>query len=147
MLLHCINSILSQWGFILRQCLLTSMKKECLLDWILSINSYDMSSWITTVCDMMCILVTQQQQLTIQSTVSKNWVQRFINCYDLIKSKYNQKYDYQWAKCEDSELIWAWFQHIQAMIMRISITLMKLAFKWALYLLQRWLQKVIKSVD
>jgi len=54
---------------------------------------------------MVCILVAQQQQSTIQSIMSENWVQRFINRHDSIKSKYNQKYDYQQAKCEDSELI------------------------------------------
>ncbi len=39
----------------------------------------------------------------------------------LLNWKYNCKYNYQQAKCEDSELIWAWFQHIQATIAEYSV--------------------------
>ncbi len=39
----------------------------------------------------------------------------------MLKLKYNHKYDYQWAKCKDSKLIQAWFQHVQATIAEYSI--------------------------
>jgi hypothetical protein len=55
------------------------------------------------------------------ATVGKNWASRFINSDERIKSKYNRKYDYQRAKCEDPALIRAWFQRIQAIIAEYGI--------------------------
>jgi len=46
-------------------------------------------------------------------TVGKNWATKFITRHERLKSKYNRKYDYQRAKCEDPELIRAWFQLVQ----------------------------------
>ncbi len=76
---------------------------------------------IVTVREMARVLVAQRQQLIIQPTVGENWVQRFINCHELIKLKYNQKYNYQQAKCEDSKLIWAWFWHVRDTIAEYDI--------------------------
>jgi hypothetical protein len=45
--------------------------------------------------------------------VGKVWVHDFIKRHETLKSKYNRKYDYQRAKCEDLELIRAWFQRVQ----------------------------------
>ncbi len=101
----CINDIQLKLDSITKNHLLTSTEEDCLLQWIILMNKCDMSPRITTVHKMMCVLVTQQQQLTVQLTVGKNWVQQFINCYDILKLKYNCKYNYQQAKCEDSELI------------------------------------------
>ncbi len=44
-----------------------------------------------------------------------------ITTTSILLTKYNCKYDYQWAKCEDSKLIQAWFQHIQATIVKYSV--------------------------
>jgi hypothetical protein len=50
------------------------------------------------------------------ATIGKNWASRFIDGDERIKSKYNRKYDYQRAKCEDPALIRAWFQRVEATI-------------------------------
>jgi hypothetical protein len=55
------------------------------------------------------------------ATVGKNWASRFINSDDRIKSKYNRKFDYQRAKCEDPILIRGWFQRVQATITEYGI--------------------------
>jgi hypothetical protein len=47
------------------------------------------------------------------ATVGKNWATKFIARHETLRSKYNRKYDYQRAKCEDPELIRAWFQRVQ----------------------------------
>jgi hypothetical protein len=49
------------------------------------------------------------------------WISRFINRHEAIKSKYNRKYDYQRAKCEDPQLIQGWFQRIQQTIAEYGI--------------------------
>ena len=120
-LLRRINSILPQWGSTSKQRLLTPTEEGCLLDWILSMNRRGMPSWIATVREMACVLVAQRQQLIIQPTVGENWVQRFINRHESIKSKYNQKYNDQRAKCEDPKLIQAWFWRVRDTIAKYGI--------------------------
>ncbi len=39
----------------------------------------------------------------------------------MLNSKYNRKYDYQWAKYKDSKLIQAWFQCIRDTITKYNI--------------------------
>src|SRR5205809_901373 len=39
----------------------------------------------------------------------------------MLKSKYNRKYDYQRAKCEDPELIRGWFECVRSVITEYGI--------------------------
>jgi hypothetical protein len=48
-------------------------------------------------------------------------VYRFINRHSELKSRYNRKYDYHRAKCEDPEVIRAWFRLIQNIIAKYGI--------------------------
>lgn len=76
---------------------------------------------IATVREMARVLVAQRQQSTVQLAVGECWVRRFIARHDTLKSKYNQKYNYQRAQCEDPKLIRAWFQRVQATIAEYGI--------------------------
>ena len=51
------------------------------------------------------LLVTQHQPITAQQIIDKYWVQIFINHHDTFKLKYNHKYNYQHAKCENLKFI------------------------------------------
>jgi triphosphoribosyl-dephospho-CoA synthetase len=80
------------------------------------------------------------------SKVSDRWVGRFIERHDELRSKYNRKYDYQRAQCEEPEIIKNWFNLVQNTIAKygileqdMSTTLMKLAFRWVWHLPQRLL--------
>jgi hypothetical protein len=64
------------------------------------------------------LLVAQHEK---PAYIGKAWVRTFIRCHDTLKSKYNRKYDYQRAKCEDPELIREWFRHVQAIIAEYGI--------------------------
>ncbi len=46
---------------------------------------------------------------------------RFINWHFELKSRYNRKYDYQRAKCEDPEVMQAWFRLVQNTIAKYGI--------------------------
>jgi len=48
-------------------------------------------------------------------------VQNFINCHKKLQSKYNWKYNYQQAQCEDSKIIHEWFQHVQNVIQQYDV--------------------------
>ena len=54
-------------------------------------------------------------------TVGKCWVRNFIQRHDTLRSRYNRKYDYQRAKCEDPTIICKWFQLIQDTIAKYGI--------------------------
>ena len=53
--------------------------------------------------------------------IGKCWVNNFLKRHPELKSKYNRKYDYQHAKCEDPEIIRAWFQLVQNTINKYRI--------------------------
>jgi len=47
-------------------------------------------------------------------TPRMNWVYKFVNRHQSLRSVYNRKYDYQRAQCEDRELVREWFKRLQA---------------------------------
>ena len=51
-----------------------------------------------------------ESSVNVSLTIGKNWVHKFINCYEQLQSKYTQKYDYQQALCEDYKAMNDWFQ-------------------------------------
>ena len=54
-------------------------------------------------------------------TIGGYWVNCYIQCHPELKSKYTWKYDYQHAKCENSELIKAWFKCVKGIIEEYGI--------------------------
>ena len=113
-----INGIQARLGSIAKNRLLTPTEESSLVQWILSMDRRGMPPRIMAVREMARLLVAQHERST---TVGQNWVRNFIDRHDTLKSKYNRKYDYQRAKCEDPELIQAWFQRIQATIAEYGI--------------------------
>ncbi|PQM43509.1 hypothetical protein VC83_09636 [Pseudogymnoascus destructans] len=54
-------------------------------------------------------------------TVGKCWVHNFVQRHDSLQSKYNRKYDYQQAKCEDPTIIRDWFRLVQNTVAKYGI--------------------------
>jgi hypothetical protein len=52
-----------------------------------------------------------------------NWVSRFVNWHETLKSKYSCKYNYERAQCEDPEVIRAWFERVHTTITKYGIAL------------------------
>ena len=90
-------------------CLLTLTEENRLLRWILSMDRRRLPPQAIAVREMVRLLITQRVQTPLQVSIGQHWIRNFINQHDKIKSKYNQKYNYQHAKCKDPELIRAWF--------------------------------------
>ena len=84
-------------------------------------NKCGMLSKIMTVCEMASYLITEQFKSIIPSFINEHWIQRFINQYDIFKLKYNWKYDYIQAKCENSKLIQKWFECVQVTVVEYNI--------------------------
>ena len=100
-----ITDIQLKLNFILKKHLFTLTEEESLIQWILSMNQHNMSSKIVIAWEMASLLVAQHFKSITLSLIDQNWIQKFINCHDTLKSKYNHKYNYQQAKCEDLKLI------------------------------------------
>jgi hypothetical protein len=92
----------AQLGSTSKSRLLTPTEEESLLQWILSRDRRGMQPRVASVRQMAGLLLAQNSK---PSLVGANWVTRFIDRHDSIKARYNRKYNYQRAKCEDLELI------------------------------------------
>ena len=68
---------------------------------------------IATVRQMASLLAAQYTGSATLQLVSEKWAYNFIKRHNNLQSKYNRKYDYQRAKCEDPVLIQAWFERVQ----------------------------------
>ena len=72
------------------------------------------------------LIVHQMATLLLQkrspnSTIGVNWVYNFTKRQDALTSRYNCKYDYQRAQCEDPILLRDWFRLVQNTIAKYSI--------------------------
>jgi hypothetical protein len=54
-------------------------------------------------------------------TVGKLWVHNFVQRHQALSSRYNRKYDYQRAKCEDPAIIREWFHLVRNTIAKYGI--------------------------
>jgi hypothetical protein len=82
--------------------LLIPTEEDSVVQWILSMDRRGMPPRLEVVRRMASLLASQHGQIT---SAGKCWARNFVNCHDELKSKYNRKYDYQRAKCEDPNLI------------------------------------------
>jgi hypothetical protein len=69
----------------------------------------------------MANLLLSDRKAESASKVSDRWVTRFIKRHNELQSKYNRKYDYQRAQCEDPEIISKWFKLVQNTITKYGI--------------------------
>jgi len=91
---------------------LTPAQEESLKQWILSSDRRGMPPRIETIQQMASILAAQRAGSATIQPIGKNWVSTFLKRHNDLQSKYNRKYDYQRAKCEDPVLIRAWFKRV-----------------------------------
>lgn len=108
----------AQQGSVAATRLLTPNEEEALVQWILSMDRRGMPPHQAIVKQMAALFLAERAPT---QPIGSSWVTRFVNRHDTIKSKYNRKYDYQRAKCEDPELIQAWFQRVQQTIAEYGI--------------------------
>ncbi len=90
--------------------LLEPNEEDSLVDWILAIDKRGMPFRLSTARLMAYILPTQRVETPYMGI---NWPCTFVAERKELKSKYNRKYDYQRATCEDPELIRAWFDRVK----------------------------------
>ena len=101
-------------------CKLTQNEEEVLLQRILDLDEQGFPPQLAIVRDIAnIILSSRSKQLPL--TVGKNWVTNFVKRYPSLQTKYNRKYDYQRAMCEDREQIEGWFRLVRNTIAKYGI--------------------------
>ena len=102
---------------------LTQTEETTLVDWILSMDTRGIPPTQALVQEMAELLLAERVQnaSALRPKIGQHWVYRFIRRHPELKSRYNRKYDYQRAKCEDPEVIRAWFLLVQNTIAKYGI--------------------------
>jgi len=73
------------------------------------------------LCHLAQSLLSARLASTNPAIIGEHCVYCFIQLYQELKSKYSRKYDFQRAKCENSELIQGWFTRVQQTIQQYGI--------------------------
>ena len=65
-------------------------EEEALLQWVLSMGERGFPPWISAVHKMADILLSARAASPVDAlpTIGENWVHRFINCHEQLRSKY-----------------------------------------------------------
>ena len=80
---------------------------------------------LSTIRHLAQLLVQARHGLSLSQPViiGEHWVNRYVQRHPELKSKYTRKYDYQRAKCENHELIKAWFMRVKETIEKYGIVM------------------------
>jgi hypothetical protein len=101
---------------------LTTTEESTLIKLILSMDQRGLAPTKDTVHQMANLLLQKRSQdQTNPTTIGQRWVYNLVRRHPALKSRYNRKYDYQRAKCEDPALIRPWFQLVRNTIEKYGI--------------------------
>jgi len=92
---------------------LTMTEKPVIFQYILDLDSRGFAPRVSDVKDMADTILCDQCDTTKTTKVGKNWATNFITRQPALKSRFNRKYDYQRAKCEDPKVIGGWFDPVR----------------------------------
>lgn len=96
---------------------LNNLEEQTIVQYILDLDSQGFPPQMSSVEDMANRLLTERNA----PRVGTRWAQRFVARHPELKTRLNRKYDYQRAKCEDPEIIRAWFELVRNTIAKYGI--------------------------
>jgi hypothetical protein len=104
-------------------CKLTAIEELTLVNWILSMDQRGLAPRPDSVRQMADLLLEKRSNSNSGSNnqVGRNWVYNFVQRHQALQTRYNRKYDYQRAKCEDLQIIRDWFRLVQNTIAKYGI--------------------------
>jgi hypothetical protein len=88
---------------------LTSTEERVIVQHILNLDARGYLPRLTDVKDMANVLLAERGQ----HPVGKNWAGEFVKRQPELTIKFNRKYDYKRALCEDSGVIQGWFRLVE----------------------------------
>src|SRR5450432_239398 len=102
-------------------CKLTAIEESTLVQWILSMDERGLAPRPESVRQMANLLLEKRSNSSPNSQVGRNWVYNFVRRHQALQTRYNRKYDYQRAKCEDPQVIRDWFRLVKNVIAKYGI--------------------------
>lgn len=96
---------------------LTVLKESVLVQHILNLAIKGFPPRMSVVEDMANRLLTTRDA----PRVGTRWASNFVKRRPELRIRFQRKYDYQRAKCEDPEVIRGWFELVQNTIMKYGI--------------------------
>jgi hypothetical protein len=96
---------------------LTSQEELAIVRYILDLDSRGFPPRPQSVQEMANLLLAERDE----SPIGKNWTSSFIARRTEIKTKFNRKYDYKRAQCEDPVIIGDWFRLVRNTIAKYGI--------------------------
>jgi hypothetical protein len=100
---------------------LSITEETTLIQWILSMDQRGLSPRPDSVRQMINLLLEKRSDSNSNSQVGKCWVINFVQRHQALQTRYNRKYNYQRAKCEDPKVIRDWFHLIETTIAKYGI--------------------------
>jgi hypothetical protein len=88
---------------------LTDLEESVLVQHILDLAAKGFPSRLCIVEDMANRLLATRKQ----PRVGKHWASNFINRRPELRTRFQEKHDYQRAKCKDPEVIRGWFELVR----------------------------------
>ena len=106
-------------------CKLTATEELTLVQWILSMDQRGLAPRPEYVRQMANLLIAKRSDSNPnpdpKSLVGERWVYNFVQRHQALRTRYNRKYDYQRAKCEDPQVIKDWFRLVKNVIAKYGI--------------------------
>jgi hypothetical protein len=96
---------------------LSNSEESAIVQYILHLDSKGFPPRISSVKDMANHLLAQRST----ERVGQRWAYNFIKRHPELVTRFNRKYDYQRAKCEDPTLIQGWFTLLSNTIAKYGI--------------------------
>jgi hypothetical protein len=88
---------------------LTKLEESVIIDHIIDLDLRGFSPKLSAVADMANHLLIERGA----GKVGIKWPSNFVKRTPELKTRFNRKYDYQRAKCEDPEIIQPWFELVR----------------------------------
>jgi DDE superfamily endonuclease/Tc5 transposase-like DNA-binding protein len=118
-----VNGVLPKNEIVPHNRLLSITEETTLVEWILDKDTRGLPLTKAMVKEMAEILLAEHEisALNIPPYIGKNWVDKFIKRQPSLQLKYNRRYDYTRALCEDPIALSAWFRLVQNTIAKYGI--------------------------
>ena len=96
---------------------MTDLEESVIVQYILDLDSKGFPPRLSGVEDMANRLLAERDA----GRVGVNWASTFVKRHPEVNTRFNRKYDYQRAQCEDPEIIRGWFALVRNKIAKYGI--------------------------
>lgn len=97
---------------------LSDLEESTIIQYILDLDARSFPPRLCGVQDMANRLLADRDA----PPIGTRWASNFVRRHPELKTRFNRKYDYQRAQCEDPNMIWGWFHLVRNTIAKYGIS-------------------------